>query len=330
MSRRAASAGTTSGKTSHVAASSKCRYTASKYASNAPGAKASRRPAPAKTSRTIPRQTSRSSPGTDSAGAPGNAIRGAARNARGNSRSSAFGSATTPKRAATRAYCAPTPSRTRISVPATSKNTTARHSVLPGRGRGLPARRRRAAVSARDPAPSPSTLFHEDVGEGLVVRGTLHAPPGGAELGLVLTHGAGSSSTSPLLVALAGRPGRPGRRGAPLRPALPAGPAARAAVAGRRRTRPRRAPRRCPGPRAHRSRRASASAATPTAAVRRACSRRTSRAWRVRSCCSPIRFIRRTGPPSSGSRTSRVSTRPRSSSTGPRTRSARWPSCGGR
>jgi uncharacterized protein len=35
------------------------------------------------------------------------------------------------------------------------------------------------------------------------VRGTLHTPPGGAELGLVLTHGAGSSATSPLLVALA-------------------------------------------------------------------------------------------------------------------------------
>lgn len=58
-------------------------------------------------------------------------------------------------------------------------------------------------MSTRDPAPSPSTLFHQDVGDGLVVRGALHAPPGGADLGLVLTHGAGSSSRSPLLVALA-------------------------------------------------------------------------------------------------------------------------------
>jgi len=58
-------------------------------------------------------------------------------------------------------------------------------------------------LRARDPAPSPSTPFHEDVRDGLAVRGALHSPPGGAEIGLVLTHGAGSSSTSPLLVALA-------------------------------------------------------------------------------------------------------------------------------
>jgi predicted alpha/beta-hydrolase family hydrolase len=51
--------------------------------------------------------------------------------------------------------------------------------------------------------PTASTPFHEAVGRDLTVRGTLHAPAGGAENGLVLTHGAGSSAESPLLVALA-------------------------------------------------------------------------------------------------------------------------------
>lgn len=50
------------------------------------------------------------------------------------------------------------------------------------------------------PAPVP---FREEAGEGVAVRGTLHAPAGDAFDGLVLTHGAGSSSESPLLVALA-------------------------------------------------------------------------------------------------------------------------------
>jgi uncharacterized protein len=58
-------------------------------------------------------------------------------------------------------------------------------------------------LSARDLSPSSSTPFLADVGDGLAVRGALHAPPGAAELGLVLTHGAGASSTSPLLIALA-------------------------------------------------------------------------------------------------------------------------------
>ena len=58
-------------------------------------------------------------------------------------------------------------------------------------------------MSAQDP-PRPAPIpFHEAAGEGLTVRGMLHAPPGSAEDGLVLTHGAGSSSESPLLVALA-------------------------------------------------------------------------------------------------------------------------------
>jgi predicted alpha/beta-hydrolase family hydrolase len=50
------------------------------------------------------------------------------------------------------------------------------------------------------PAPIP---FREAAGPELTVQGTLHAPAGAAREGLVLTHGAGSSSESPLLVALA-------------------------------------------------------------------------------------------------------------------------------
>lgn len=58
-------------------------------------------------------------------------------------------------------------------------------------------------MSAPDPPRPPPTPFHEAVGEGLTVRGMLHAPAGSAADGVVLTHGAGSSSESPLLVALA-------------------------------------------------------------------------------------------------------------------------------
>jgi predicted alpha/beta-hydrolase family hydrolase len=58
-------------------------------------------------------------------------------------------------------------------------------------------------VSVPDsPRPAP-TPFLEAAGAELTVRGTLHAPAGAARDGLVLTHGAGSSSESPLLVALA-------------------------------------------------------------------------------------------------------------------------------
>ena len=57
-------------------------------------------------------------------------------------------------------------------------------------------------MSALDRAQSPPVPFHE-AAEGLTVHGTLHTAPGGAGDGLVLTHGAGSSSDSPLLVALA-------------------------------------------------------------------------------------------------------------------------------
>jgi predicted alpha/beta-hydrolase family hydrolase len=58
-------------------------------------------------------------------------------------------------------------------------------------------------VSTPGLPPAPAAPFHEDAGDGPAVRGALHAPPDGAERGLVLTHGAGSSSDSPLLVALA-------------------------------------------------------------------------------------------------------------------------------
>ena len=71
--------------------------------------------------------------------------------------------------------------------------------------------------------------------------------------------------------------GNPGRRGASLRPAVSPGSPARAAVASRRCAGPRRAPRRRGGAGAHRSHGVSGSAATPTAAVRRASSPRRSR-----------------------------------------------------
>jgi predicted alpha/beta-hydrolase family hydrolase len=45
--------------------------------------------------------------------------------------------------------------------------------------------------------------FHGATGDEPAVRGTLHAPAGAAVAGLVLTHGAGSSSESPLLQELA-------------------------------------------------------------------------------------------------------------------------------
>jgi len=58
-------------------------------------------------------------------------------------------------------------------------------------------------MSVPRPAPPVPATFREDAGEGLVVHGSLHAPAGAAWSGLVLTHGAGSTKDSPLLVALA-------------------------------------------------------------------------------------------------------------------------------
>ena len=58
-------------------------------------------------------------------------------------------------------------------------------------------------MSAPDLPPPAPVPFHEEAGDGLSVRGMLHAPAGGTKDGLVLTHGAGSSSDGPLLVALA-------------------------------------------------------------------------------------------------------------------------------
>ena len=110
-------------------------------------------------------------------------------------------------------------------------------------------------MSAQDPPRAAPIPFHEAAGEGLTVRGMLHAPPGSAEDGLVLTHGAGSSSDSPLLVALAEalatrgvvvlRCDLPFRQARPHGPPSPAGAARdraglRAAVAALARTGPRR------------------------------------------------------------------------------------------
>jgi uncharacterized protein len=54
----------------------------------------------------------------------------------------------------------------------------------------------------RSPRPVP-VPFQESASDETAVRGTLHAPAGTPAAGLVITHGAGSSSDSPLLVALA-------------------------------------------------------------------------------------------------------------------------------
>ena len=132
-------------------------------------------------------------------------------------------------------------------------------------------------MSALDRAPPPSVPFRE-AAEGLAVHGTLHTAPGGAGDGLVLTHGAGSSSDEPAPRRAGRGAGSPGRRGASLRPALSPGASARAAVAGRRRPRPRRAPGRRPRRWRAPVSTASGSAVTPTADVRRPSSRRKSRA----------------------------------------------------
>jgi predicted alpha/beta-hydrolase family hydrolase len=58
-------------------------------------------------------------------------------------------------------------------------------------------------MSSPDPPRPAPTPFRETVRGEPTVRGMLHAPASAAEEGLVLTHGAGSSSESPLLVALA-------------------------------------------------------------------------------------------------------------------------------
>jgi predicted alpha/beta-hydrolase family hydrolase len=109
-------------------------------------------------------------------------------------------------------------------------------------------------ISSDPPRPTPAP-FHEAVGGQLIVRGTLHAPPRAAEEGLVLTHGAGSSSESPLLVALAEalaarglavlRCDLPFRQARPHGPPSPAGAArdragVRAAVVALARTGPKR------------------------------------------------------------------------------------------
>lgn len=57
-----------------------------------------------------------------------------------------------------------------------------------------------SAAKPAGPAPEP---IHEVAGTGLTVHGVLHRPATPASEGLVLTHGAGSSAESPLLVALA-------------------------------------------------------------------------------------------------------------------------------
>jgi uncharacterized protein len=90
-------------------------------------------------------------------------------------------------------------------------------------------------MSVPRPAPPAPVTFHEEAGEGLAVRGTLHAPAGAVLSGLVLTHGAGSTRDSPLLVAFAEALASRGvavlRCDLPFRQARPHGPPSRAGAA---------------------------------------------------------------------------------------------------
>ena len=83
-------------------------------------------------------------------------------------------------------------------------------------------------------APPPPIPFHERAANDIAVRGMLHAPPGARD-GLVLTHGAGSSAESPLLVALADALARRGlvvlRSDLPFRQSRPQGPPSPAGAA---------------------------------------------------------------------------------------------------
>jgi uncharacterized protein len=82
-------------------------------------------------------------------------------------------------------------------------------------------------VTSGDGLPAPVPFAREEPGSP-PVRGTLHRPSGDAVDGLVLTHGAGSASESPLLVALAGALAARGlvalRCDLPFRQARPQGP----------------------------------------------------------------------------------------------------------
>ena len=291
----------------------------------APGANPARSPAPAKTSRTITPPHLALESGTAAAGAPGNAMGGAARKARGNSRSSAFGSGR--HRSDRR--------RARTARPP-------RHAP----GSACPRRRRKP----RPPSPCPPPRTPDRLARGLRDPVTSapasraarpHPVPRGGRRwadrprDAPRTSGQRRTRSRPhprrRLVLRQPAPrrarrgaGDPGRRRASLRPAFSPGSSAWAAVAGWRGPGPRRAPGRRGGAGAHRSPACRARAATPTAAVRQPSSPQRSRPWRVRSSCWPIPSTRRDGPDSSGSRTSRVSAHPRSSSTEPRTRSARW------
>jgi predicted alpha/beta-hydrolase family hydrolase len=84
------------------------------------------------------------------------------------------------------------------------------------------------------PASPQPVPFREPAADGVAVRGMLHAPVGARD-GLVLTHGAGTSSESPLLVAvaaaLAGRGLAVLRCDLPFRQARPQGPPSPAGAA---------------------------------------------------------------------------------------------------
>ena len=85
-----------------------------------------------------------------------------------------------------------------------------------------------------NPADATVVPFFESGGDGPAVRGILHSPPGAPRDALVLTHGAGSSSEAPLLIALADALAQSGwsvlRCDLPFRQASPTGPPRRGAA----------------------------------------------------------------------------------------------------
>ena len=154
------------------------------------------------------------------------------------------------------------------------------------------------------------------------VRGVLHAVPGGASRGLVLTHGAGGDCDAPLLVALAEAFWRSGvavlRCDLPFRQRRPKGPPSpataeadraglQAAVAFMRA----RSPEVWLGGHSYGGRQASILAAGANAHRPIAC------------CCCPIPCIRRTNRISREPATSPICELPRCSSTDPETPSDR-------
>jgi hypothetical protein len=158
------------------------------------------------------------------------------------------------------------------------------------------------------------------------VRGFLQLPPGGAQSGLVLTHGAGSNCGAPILVAVANAFFQSGIAVTRYdlafrlkRPKVPPSPATGAAERARLRTAAQALRVLAPGKLYF--------GGHLYAADKRACSRRKTPRSPTPYCCCCIRCVRRTNPSKCEPRISRRSEPRQSSSTGRPTRSIRPPRC---